>query len=108
MLDPLDYSRREWHEYRYRPQETVASVMDDLLRMRDEELAIFREMTDHTWTRWREDTRWGPLTCQWLAELMYRHMLDHLQSVMALKQDLHLDALRPPPAFARPEPGRIA
>jgi len=28
---------------------------------------------------------------------MYRHVLDHMQNVMALRQDLHLDALRPPP-----------
>lgn len=97
MLDPLDYSRRDWHELRYRPDEPAARLMEDLIRMRDEELVIFRQMTDTTWTRFRTDTRWGPLTCQWLGELMYRHALDHLQGVMALKQDLHLAALTPPP-----------
>ena len=96
MLDPLDYSRREWHERRYRPTEPVTSLITDIHRMRDEELLIFRDMGDHTWTRWRNDTRWGPLTCQWVCELMYRHALDHLQTVMALLQDLHLEALRPP------------
>jgi hypothetical protein len=99
MLDPLDYSRREWHERRYRPDEPLSSVMNDITRMRDEELHIFRDMDDLTWTRWRNDSRWGPLTCQWLAELMYRHALDHLQCMMALRQDIHLEALRPPPAI---------
>jgi hypothetical protein len=95
MLDPKDYSRRTWHEHRYRPNEPAAAILADYQRIRDEELLIFRDMRDHTWTRWRNDTRWGPLTCQWLAELMYRHILDHLQMLMALKQDLGLAALQP-------------
>jgi chaperone required for assembly of F1-ATPase len=98
MLDPLDYSRREWHERRYRPNEAASATMNEIMRMRDEELLIFRDMSDHTWTRWRNDTRWGPLTCQWIAELMYRHVLDHLQCIMALRQDIHIEALRPPHA----------
>jgi uncharacterized damage-inducible protein DinB len=97
MLDPLDYNRREWHEHRYRFDEPTTRLVEDLGRMRDEELLIFRQMGDTAWTRHRTDTRWGPLTCQWLAELMYRHALDHLQGIMALKQDLHLAALTPPP-----------
>lgn len=99
MLDPLDYNRREWHERRYDAEEPLPRIMDDVQRMRDEELLIFREMTDGTWTRVRNDTRWGPLTCQWIAELMYRHVLDHLQGIMALKQDLNLAAMQPPPAL---------
>ena len=35
-------------------------VMDDVARMRDEELAIFRDMSDILWARYRTDTRWGP------------------------------------------------
>lgn len=97
MLDPLDYSRRAWHDRRYKPLETLSSIVGDLQRIRDEELAIFRTMNDLTWTKYREDTRWGPLTCQWLAELMYRHALDHMQGMMALKQDVNLATLQPPP-----------
>lgn len=97
MLDPRDYSRREWRERRYDPAEPLAAIMADIQRMRDEELAIFRAMGDATWTRYRTDTRWGPLTCQWIAEVMYRHTLDHLQGIMGLVQDLHLAALEPPP-----------
>lgn len=100
MLDPLDYSRKAWHERRYDAAEPLARVLDDLQRMRDEELLIFRDMPDSIWTRWRTDTRWGPLTCQWIAESIYRHALDHLQGVMALRQDLNLAALQPPPAFS--------
>lgn len=97
MLDPLDYSRRAWHDRRYKPLEALSSIVGDLQRIRDEELAIFRTMNDLTWTKYREDTRWGPLTCQWLAELMYRHALDHMQGMMALKQDVNLATLQPPP-----------
>ncbi len=95
MLDPRDYSRREWREHRYRPDEPLGSIMGDIGRIRDEQLVIFREMSDATWVRYREDTRWGPLTCEWIAELIYRHSLDHLQAIMALLQDLHLNALAP-------------
>lgn len=95
MLDPRDYSRREWHEHRYSDREPLKAILEDYQRMRDEELLIFRDMRDHTWTRWRNDTRWGPITCQWLAELMYRHALDHLQGMMALKQDVGLATLQP-------------
>lgn len=95
MLDPRSYSRRDWHDTRYDPGEPLTAIMADLGRIRDEELAIFRTMGDETWSRYRSDTGWGPLTCQWLAELMYRHVLDHLQCVMALKQDLHLAGLQP-------------
>jgi len=101
MLDPRDYSRKEWHERRYRPEESLTSIMDDIGRIRDEELLIFRDMGDLAWTRYREDTHWGPLTCEWIAELMYRHALDHLQCVMALLQDQHLGALAPARASAR-------
>ena len=97
MLDPLDYSRRDWHTSRYRPMEPLTSIVADIQRIRDEELSVFREMNDITWTKFRDDTRWGPLTCQWVAELMYRHGLDHLQGMMALKQDLNLATLQPPP-----------
>jgi len=95
MLDPLDYNRRDWHDQRYDPDEPASRILDDIARMRDEELLIFRDMSDIVWTRWRTDTRWGPLTCQWIAEAMYRHVLDHLQNVMALRQDLNLMALQP-------------
>jgi hypothetical protein len=95
MLDPLDYRRREWHDHRYRPGEPLQAIVDDFNRMREEELRVFEDMKDAVWVRWRDDTRWGPLTCQWIAELMYRHVLDHLQGIMALRQDINLDALRP-------------
>jgi hypothetical protein len=97
MLDPLDYNRREWHDARFIPGEDIRTIVADIARIRDEELTIFRDMTDLTWTRWRTDTRWGPLTCQWVGELMYRHVLDHLQNIMALRQDINLAALQPPP-----------
>ena len=100
MLDPLDYSRKEWHDRRYAASEPLAEIIADILRIRDEELLIFRDMSDMTWERWRADTRWGPLTCEWLAELMYRHALDHLQNIMALRQDIHLEHLRPHGAIA--------
>ena len=63
--------------------------------MRDEEFGVFRTMDDVTWTRYRTDTRWGPISCQWIAEVMYRHMLDHQQTVMGLRQDIHLAAMAP-------------
>lgn len=97
MLDPLDYHRRDWHEQRYRADEPLVQIMEGVGRIRDEELAIFRDMGDMVWTRWRTETRWGPLTCQWVAELMYRHVLDHLQGIMGLRQDVHLESHRPPP-----------
>ena len=99
MLDPLDYSRRDWHDHRYQPAEPLHALVGDLQRIRDEELAIYRDLNDITWTKLREDTRWGPLSCQWLAELMYRHALDHLQGMMGLKQDINLAALQPPPVI---------
>ncbi len=99
MLDPRDYNRREWRERRYRADEPLAAIVNDIAKIRDEELLVFRDMSDLTWTRIRTDTRWGPLTCQWIAELMYRHVLDHLQNVMGLLQDLHLAAVRPSPTI---------
>ena len=96
MLDPLDYSRKEWHDFRYYVDEPIIALLNGITRIRDEELAIFRDMSDATFLRWRDDSRWGPLTCQWVAQLMYRHALDHLQGVMALRQDLDLEATRPP------------
>lgn len=92
MLDPLDYSRRLWHDLRYTEDEPIAEMLEDLKVMRDEEIALFATLTDAEWSRFRTDTKWGPLTCQWIAEVMYRHALDHLQSIMGLKQDLNLAA----------------
>ena len=98
MLDPADYSRAVWQVERYDRSVALADLSAELGRLRDEEAEIFREMDDLTWTRLRRDTRWGPLTCQWIAEVMYRHTLDHLQGVMGLRQDLHLAAVQPPEA----------
>ena len=95
MLDPANYSRQEWLEQRYDNEETLVELLLDIGRMRDEEFSIFRDMTDVIWTRYRSDTRWGPLSCQWVAEVMYRHTLDHIQAVMGLRQDLHLAAMSP-------------
>lgn len=100
MLDPRDYNRVAWHESRYNAGEPLESIVLDIVRIREEELAIYREMTDEVWTRYRTDTRWGPLTCQWIAEVMYRHVLDHMQTIMALQADLHLEASRPVAAMA--------
>ena len=100
MLDPRDYNRAAWHEMRYNAEEPLEGIVQDIVRIRDEELAIFREVTDTVWRQYRTDTRWGPLTCEWIAELMYRHVLDHMQTIMALQQDLHLEALRPQAAMA--------
>jgi len=96
MLDPRDYNRREWHENRYRRDEPIPAILHDLAKIRDEELVILRDITDMAWSRYRTDTRWGPLTCQWIAELIYRHVLDHTQGVMGLLQDVHLAAVQPP------------
>ena len=100
MLDPRDYNRTAWHEGRYDATEPLDAIVQDIVRIRDEELAIYREMTDAVWMRYRTDTRWGPLTCQWIAEVMYRHVLDHMQTMMALQADLHLEASQPVAAMA--------
>lgn len=97
MLDPLDYSRRLWHDLRYTPDEPIAEMLEDLKVMREEEIAIFSTLNDEEWARFRTDTRWGPLTCQWIAEVLYRHALDHLQSIMGLNQDLNLAAAQTKP-----------
>lgn len=93
MLEPADYSRRGWREERYDPDAALADLMSQLTRLRDEEFDVFREIDATAWTRLRREGRWGPLTCQWIAEVLYRHALDHLQGVMALRGDLHLAAL---------------
>lgn len=100
MLDPREYNRGAWHSDRYDRNEPLQAVVADIVRIREEELAIFGEMTDAVWTRYRTDTHWGPLTCQWIAELMYRHVLDHMQTIMALQQDIHLERLSPSAALA--------
>ena len=97
MLVPRDYSRRDWHERRYRPTATIPEMIASLQRIREEELLVFLAMGDHEWVRLQIDAQWGPVTPQWVAELMYRHALDHLQGIMALRQDLNLAALQRAP-----------
>ncbi|HCU99895.1 MAG TPA: hypothetical protein DGL25_01735, partial [Dehalococcoidia bacterium] len=62
-------------------------------RVRDEEFDVFRELDDSAWLHLRDDGNWGPVTCQWIAEVVYRHALDHLQGIMGLRGDLNLAAL---------------
>ncbi len=95
MLDPVDYSRRSWQAERYDPAQELGEFVSELGRLRDEEFEVFRDLDDVTWTRLRRDTRWGPLTCRWIAEVVYRHALDHLQGVMGLRGDIHLAAVHP-------------
>lgn len=97
MLDPVNYSRKLWRDLRYAPDERVAEILEDLNRIRDEELTVLSDMNDEVWTRYRTETRWGPLTCQSLAEIMYRNALEHLAGIMALKQDLGLSAAQSGP-----------
>ncbi len=93
MLEPADYSRRAWREVRYDSGVELGKIVAELGRLRDEEFDVFRRIDDAAWTRLRRESRWGPLTCQWIAEVLYRHALDHLQGVMALRGDLHLAEL---------------
>ena len=93
MLEPADYSRRAWREERYDPVVDLGELVAALGRLRDEEFDVFRQVDDVAWTRLRRESCWGPLTCQWIAEVLYRHALDHLQGLMALRGDLHLAAL---------------
>ncbi len=97
MLVPRDYSRRDWHERRYRPTATIPEMISSLQRIREEELLVFLDMPDQEWVHLQIDAQWGPVTPQWVAELMYRHALDHLQGIMALRQDLNLAALQRAP-----------
>jgi hypothetical protein len=96
LLDPLDYNRTEWLSDRYEPVEPIAELVQRVRRVREEELEIFSSIPGGEWARYRsqDETRWGPLTIQWIAELIYRHTLDHLQQVMALRQDLGLAQAR--------------
>ncbi len=93
MLEPAPYNRRSWRQERYDAGAPLSQLVEQLARLRDEELDVFHELTDDTWLRLREDGQWGPVTCQWIAEVVYRHSLDHLQGVMGLRGDLHLAAL---------------
>lgn len=96
MLEPKDYSRREWRERRYRRNETAGRLIEDLNKMREEEFLILREVSDAAWMRYRTDSRWGPVSTRWLTECMYRHALDHLQGIMALVSDIHLVPIEGP------------
>ena len=93
MLEPATYNRRVWREERYDASVSLADLMEQLGRLRDEEFDVFRELDDTAWLHLREDGPWGPVTCQWIAEVVYRHALDHLQGVMGLRGDLDLSAL---------------
>ncbi len=93
MLEPADYSRRIWRDERYNAGVPLGDLMEQLGRVRDEEFDVFRELDDTSWLRLRDDGHWGPITCQWIAEVIYRHALDHLQGVMGLRGDLHIAAL---------------
>ncbi len=93
MLEPADYSRRVWRDERYDARVSMSDLLEQLNRLRDEEFDVFRELDDNAWLHLRDDGHWGPLNCQWIAEVIYRHALDHLQGVMGLRGDLHLAAL---------------
>ena len=93
MLEPADYSRRVWLDERYDARVAIGDLVEQLNRLRDEEFDVFRELDDNAWLRVRDDGHWGPLNCQWIAEVVYRHSLDHLQGVMGLRGDVNLAAL---------------
>jgi hypothetical protein len=63
----------------------------DLNRIREEELEILETISKEAWHDLRTESSWGPVTCQWVAELIYRHSLDHLQCIVAILQERHLD-----------------
>ena len=96
LLDPLDYNRGEWMSTRYEPADPLPQLVAGIRRVREEELEILGSIPGGEWDRFRaqDETRWGPLTIQWISELIYRHTLDHLQQVMALRQDLGLARAR--------------
>ena len=61
--------------------------------MREEEFEILTEIPQENWYNLREASAWGPVTFKWVAELIYRHSLDHLHCIMAIIQECHLDAV---------------
>ena len=93
MLEPADYNRRVWRDERYEATVPLGDLMEQLGRVRDEQFDVFRELDDNTWLSLRDDGHWGPVSCQWVAEVVYRHALDHLQGVMGLRSDINLASL---------------
>tara|TARA_B110000263_G_scaffold146688_1_gene127245 strand:- start:157 stop:669 length:513 start_codon:yes stop_codon:yes gene_type:complete len=91
MLEPAPYSRKEWLETRYDHQISLPHLIIDLNRIREEELEILETISKEAWHDLRTESSWGPVTCQWVAELIYRHSLDHLQCIVAILQERHLD-----------------
>ncbi len=93
MLEPAPYSRKEWMADRYDYELSSPHLIVELNRVREEEFEILTEIPQENWYNLREASAWGPVTCQWVAELIYRHSLDHLHCIMAIIQERHLDAV---------------
>ena len=100
MLEPADYNRRVWRDERYNDKTPLRTLTRQMERLRDEESEVLAQLDDQAWLKVQEGGSWSPVTCQWIAEVTFRHALDHLQGVLGVRGDLQLSRHLQPPQQA--------
>ena len=77
------FDARGWHEDHYNPDEPMENLLSDYARLREEELALLRQMSPEQWSHFGRHDQFGIRTSQWWVECMLAHAFEHLQQLEA-------------------------
>lgn len=76
----------------YRKREPLSEIMTDFRAARRKIVKLLRETSDKDWARYAIHPKWGKMTLEFVATYTYNHTLEHLQQVVAAREQALLQA----------------
>jgi len=73
-----------WMDNHYHAEEPVSAILDELVRLRQNELAWLPKLSPANWSRLARHTWWGEHTFQWWVELQVDYSFQHLKAISSV------------------------
>ncbi|HEX9091882.1 MAG TPA: hypothetical protein VF831_10355 [Anaerolineales bacterium] len=74
-----------WMAAHYQPQEPASAILDELLKLRRQELTWLHNLPNLAWSRSARHPWWGEHTLQWWVELQLEYSIQHLAQLSLAK-----------------------
>ena len=79
------FDDKAWMAGHYLPAEPASDILDDLLKLRSQELIWLRNLPPDGWSRYARHPWWGEHTLQWWVELQLEYSIRHLRQLRSMK-----------------------
>ena len=76
------FDDQAWMRHHYQMNEPASTILDELVRLRRQEVTWLRTLTPAQWSRSARHPWWGVHTVQWWSELQLDITLQHLKKLV--------------------------